>query len=98
MDAKAYWIGFNKVRGIGYVRTKKLIDYFGDLGSAWEANEISLVEAGLGAKLVREFLDARKSINLDKELEQILSKGIQILTLEDSGYPQNFSPLNSRLP
>jgi len=98
MDAKAYWIGFNKVRGIGYVRTKKLIEFFGDLGSAWEANETNLVEAGLGVKLVREFLDARRSINLEQELEQILSKGIQIFSLEDRGYPQKLLTIEQPPP
>ena len=98
MDAKAYWIGFNKIRGIGYVRTKKLIDFFGDLESAWTATESSLVEAGLGLKLVREFLDARKSIRLEAELEQIQAKGIQILTLDDIGYPQKLLTIEQPPP
>jgi DNA processing protein len=40
MGDRTFWIGFNKVRGIGYVRTMKLLNFFGDLDLAWNANKI----------------------------------------------------------
>lgn len=98
MDTKAYWIGFNKVRGIGYVRTKKLLDFFGDLGAAWTATESNLRESGLSSRLVSEFLVARELIDLDEELNRIQSKGIQILNLEDSGYPQKLLTIEQPPP
>jgi DNA processing protein len=41
VDAHAlrYWIGFNRVNGIGAIRFKALLDHFGDLEAAWHASE-----------------------------------------------------------
>lgn len=30
-----YWVGFSKVQGIGSARMRALLDYFGDLETAW---------------------------------------------------------------
>ena len=32
-----YWVGFNKVPGVGTARLRALLDYFGDLEIAWHA-------------------------------------------------------------
>ena len=50
MDPRVYWVGLNKIRGIGSVKTKKLLDYFGDLSLAWTASE----KATLGSRAESE--------------------------------------------
>ena len=42
-----YWIGFNRVIGIGPAKVRALIDHFGDLDTAWQAEPYDLKEAGL---------------------------------------------------
>jgi len=37
MDDRKYWIGFNLIKGIGAVRMRGLVAYFGGLESAWSA-------------------------------------------------------------
>jgi DNA processing protein len=37
MDPKVYWVAFNLVKGIGAVRLRALLDYFGSLEVAWQA-------------------------------------------------------------
>ena len=37
VDPLAYWIGFNKVRGIGPARLRALLDAFGSVEAAWLA-------------------------------------------------------------
>jgi len=88
MDPKGYWIGLNRVRGIGYVRTMKLLNHFGDLGQAWQATERELLEAGLTHRVVKEFIKIRLSLDLESELKRIHSLGINILTIEDKDYPR----------
>ena len=46
----AYWLAFRTVRGIGAVRYRKLIDYFGSLSLAWGAEKAELLNAGLTEK------------------------------------------------
>ena len=98
MDEKAYWIGFNKIRGIGYVRTMKLLDFFGNLKLAWNATETSLLEAGLPARLIKDFLSVRDTIDLEKDFAGIQSKGINILTIRDSAYPQKLLSIEQPPP
>jgi len=98
MDPRIYWVGFNKIRGIGSVKTKKLLDHFGDLSSAWEASESALLEAGLNLKTVKSFTQSRTTINLEEDLEKILEKGIQILTIIDDDYPQKLKSIEQPPP
>ncbi len=98
MDKQAYWIGFNKVRGIGYVCTTKLLNFFGDLELAWKAGEIDLLKAGLSPRLVAEFLNTRKSINLEDELEKIEKLGITIINIRDEIYPQKLLSIEQPPP
>jgi len=83
----ASWIGFDKVRGIGSVRTNKLLEYFGDLTNAWHANPAELKQAGLPEKVVKEFMRIRLEIDLQEECEKIESLGISTVTIKDENYP-----------
>jgi len=98
MDPRVYWVGFNKIRGIGSVKTRKLLDHFGDLSAAWGASEIDLLEAGLNPKTARSFIQSREAINPEKDLEQILEMGIQILTILDDEYPQKLKSIEQPPP
>ena len=44
-EAIRYWIGFNKVPGIGSARLRALLDFFGDLEIAWSATAHNLQQA-----------------------------------------------------
>ncbi len=98
MDDKKYWVGFNLIKGIGAVRLQALIQYFGDLESAWRAAPASLAEAGLGKKAIERVVQARESVNLEKLWEQILNQGIQILTWQDEVYPSRLKEIDQPPP
>jgi len=98
MDPRVYWVGFNKIRGIGSVKTKKLLDHFGDLSAAWIASESALLEAGLNPKTARSLIQSRTSINLESELDQILEMGITVLTILDENYPQKLKSIEQPPP
>jgi DNA processing protein len=83
-----YWIGFNLVKGIGPVRLKKLLDYFGDVRSAWEARSYQLQSAGLNEKLLRRMIKVRDQVRLDELERTIQSLGIRVLTWDDPVYPE----------
>ncbi len=83
-----YWVGFNIVRGIGPVRLRALLDYFGDVEQAWHAPSQELVSAGLDRRSVESLLAARSAIDLDQELERIRDDGVRLLTWQSPGYPR----------
>ncbi len=98
MDPRVFWVGFNKIKGIGSVKTRKLLEYFGDLSAAWTASENALLEAGLNPKTANAIIQAREIINLDKEFNQILDMGIQIITIIDDQYPQKLKSIEQPPP
>ena len=66
MEQKAYWVGFNLVKGIGAVRLKGLLDFFGSLELAWQAPSEALLKAGLPAKVVETLLKVSKQVDLER--------------------------------
>lgn len=98
MDPKVFWVGFNRIRGIGSVKTKKLLDFFGDLSVAWTATENTLLEAGLNPKAVKSFIQSRDSINLEDDYNRILEKGIKVITILEDNYPQRLKSIEQPPP
>ena len=47
MEEAGYWLAFSYVKGIGAVRFRKLLSFFGDLSRAWQAGSAELQAAGL---------------------------------------------------
>ena len=87
MDEKRYWIGINLVKGIGAVRLRALLEFFGDAKSAWDATPAELRAAGLSKKIVERFTDTRNKVDLDKLWDEIAAKEIRVMTWNDADYP-----------
>lgn len=98
MDPKAYWIGFNKIRGIGAVRFQQLLNYFGTLEIAWNAPYESLRQAGLGEKVTNSFIETRRKLDLEMEIKKIIDLGINVLTLQDEDYPRRLKEIDQPPP
>lgn len=98
MDEKLFWIGFNKVKGIGSVRTRNLLNYFGKLSIAWNASALDLRQAGLGPKTIEAFLQERKSIDLIKEWDRMVQSGIQVITVNEEAYPAKLKTIEQPPP
>jgi DNA processing protein len=83
----AYWVGFSKVSGIGPAKLRKLLDYFGDLESAWQANLGELAAIGMDKRAITSFGKTRQALDLMAELARIEMLGVQIITWDDETYP-----------
>ena len=98
MDQKAFWVGFNLVKGIGAVRLQALIQYFGNLETAWQASESELLSAGLSQRIIDVFVATRHKIDPIQTYEDILKKEIKILTWEDPDYPDKLMNIDQPPP
>ena len=98
MERKAYWVGFNLVKGIGAVRLKGLLDFFGSLEVAWQAPADALRAAGYPGKVIENLLTVRKQVDLARVWERIQSQGIQVLTWEDELYPRRLKEIDQPPP
>ena len=98
MNPKRYWVGFNLVKGIGAVRLKSVLDYFGSLEIAWNAPPGALLLAGLPQKAAEYLVTLRKQVNLDEVCDHIEAQGIQVVTWEDANYPRRLKEINQAPP
>ncbi len=86
-DRLAYWIGFSKVNGIGPARLRNLLDYFGDIEIAWQANPGELAAIGLPKQSIENLVKMRQTLDLEKELARLDSLSVDILIWDDENYP-----------
>jgi DNA processing protein len=98
MDKKAYWVGFNLVKGVGAVRLKGLLEYFGSLEIAWQAPADGLRAAGLPPKTLENLLRIRKDCSLEAIWENIQKRDIKVFTWEDEGYPSRLREIDQPPP
>lgn len=98
LDPKAYWIGFNIVKGVGAVRMRQILEFFGSLETAWNAPAEGLLTAGLPAKVVENFITVRNQIDLERVMKNMEIKGIKVLTIQDSDYPRRLKEINQPPP
>ncbi|MCB8925140.1 MAG: DNA-protecting protein DprA [Ardenticatenaceae bacterium] len=87
MPDMKYWLGFNLVKGIGPAKVQALLDYYGSLANAWQANEFELQKIGLDKRAINTFLKTRQEIDLDMELARLERANISLLTWETEKYP-----------
>ncbi len=98
MEGLKYWVGFNIVPGIGPMRFKALLDYFGDVETAWRTDARELKEAGLDRRSIDNLQKMRKKLSLDDEMEKLERAGAYAITWEDDAYPPLLRHIQSPPP
>jgi len=86
-DRDAY-IGFSAFPGIGPLRFKMLIEYFGSAQKAWVADKQTLLRINLGEKLTAKLLDFRNTFQAYDYIQKLLQDEINIITRIDKGFPK----------
>jgi len=87
MDERAFWIAFNRVPGIGPTRLTALLEQCGDIATAWKAPLQTLQAAGLDRRSIENLLTARKQLDPEVELAQVIRRGYGVFCWDDRGYP-----------
>lgn len=87
MSDVRYWLGFNLIAGVGPVRFRRLLDFFGTAELAWRASIAELGRAGLDSRVASQVVLRRPQIDLDSEIERANQSQTQLVTLDDPRYP-----------
>ena len=83
-----YWVAFSSIEEIDSEFTEKLYKHFGDIKDAFEASAVELHKVeGIPRKKIDRFIELRNKVNIDKAYDEVLKRGINILTYEDKRYP-----------
>lgn len=85
---KLFWLGFSAFPGIGPYRFKLLRDYFGSAETAWKADKKTLLDVGLGKKLVEQFVDFQREFSPEGYREDLEKKNITAVTQDEKSYPE----------
>ena len=88
-----YWVGFNRITGIGRVRFSQLENYFGNLENAWKAGYDDLKKAGLDNIAVQAIVTERPQISPDAEMEKLDRFGVKVFTYHDDRYPSRLKEI-----
>ena len=88
MEEAGYWLAFSYVKGIGAVRFRKLLAFFGELSRAWQAGSTELLAAGLSEKNAADILEKRKTLEPLALAETLRTRGISFMTWQDETYPR----------
>ena len=98
MNDLRYWIGFNRVLGIGPAKLRALLDHFGDLETAWHADSPDLREVGLDRRALEYLLAARSAMDLDAEVARVQRLGARAVTWGDADYPAQLKSIAAPPP
>jgi len=88
MTEREAYIAFSVFPGIGPMRFRLLIDYFGSAKAVWEATVGELDKINLGNKLIQKFFQFRKTFDIDSYTKQLAYQHVNTLTWNDERYPR----------
>jgi DNA processing protein len=97
-DTKRFWVGFNRVYGIGPARLDILLRTFGDIETAWNAPEADLQATKIGSRCVSALVEARNSLDLDEEMRKIEKADYKVVTWADEEYPERLREIGAPPP
>ncbi|MDD5094539.1 MAG: DNA-processing protein DprA [Dehalococcoidia bacterium] len=98
MSTVKYWVGFNRIPGIGRARFGRLIDYFGNLETAWHATPSELAAAGLDNRSLQAIVTHRPRIDLDAEMEKLDRYKVSALTRDNPSFPKRLKEIYDAPP
>jgi len=98
LETKAYWVGFNLVKGIGAVRLKQILDFFGSLEVAWNSPVEGFISAGIPQKIIENLVKIRSQVDLNRVIDTIAQKKIRVITWQDSDYPRRLKEIHQSPP
>jgi DNA processing protein len=97
-DPRPYWVGFNRVPGIGVLRLRRLIDAFGDVRSAWEAPAGQLAASGLRGGALEALQAVRRTLDLAAEMGRLAERGVAVVTIDEPAYPHRLREIYGAPP
>jgi DNA processing protein len=88
MDSREAFIALNLIEGVGPVRVRSLLEYFGDAPKILTASKGEILRVpSIGADTAENISRWEKSVDLAGELKRIADYGCHVLIQSDENYP-----------
>lgn len=88
MDSREALVALNLIEGVGPVRVRQLLEFFGDAATVLKASKHQLLSVrGIGEETATAIADWENSVDLAGELKRISAYGCRVITQSDDDYP-----------
>lgn len=88
VETTAYLIALQQAPGIGSIRAKYLLEYFGEVQKIWSAEEDEIKKVFQFSKeLASTFINYRKTADVEKLYYKVQASGCWVSTIIDDDYP-----------
>tara|TARA_Y100000031_G_scaffold154951_1_gene204232 strand:+ start:39 stop:1127 length:1089 start_codon:yes stop_codon:yes gene_type:complete len=87
-DQLKFLLALIRNKNFGAVRVARIRNHFSDLEHAFKASAQELTEAGIEHKYAKDFVEARRSINPERELELLAQHQVEAIPYGDEQYPE----------
>ena len=88
MDSHEAHVALNLIEGVGPVRVRQLLEFFGDAPAILKASQSQLLQVrGIGADTAEAISNCEKSADLAGELKRIADFGCRVVIQSDEEYP-----------
>jgi len=82
-----YLLALSQIQGLGPITLKKVLDFFNDPKTCYEATFNEYLKAGLAEITVKKIFEEKNKLEPDKLIEELNKKGIKIVSIYDNEYP-----------
>ncbi len=94
-----YWLGLNAVPNMGPTRFFSLLKYFKSIKNLWDSSPAEIKNSGiLTDYLCNELLKIKQSKFIEKEMEEINRKGIEVILFDSPLYPSSLKEIPNPPP
>ncbi len=88
MDSREALVALNLIEGVGPVRVRQLLEFFGEAATVLKASKQQLLSVrGIGEETATAIADWENSVDLAGELKRISAYGCRVITQSDDDYP-----------
>jgi DNA processing protein len=88
MESREALVALNLIEGVGPVRVRQLLEFFGDAPSVLKASRQQLLAVrGIGDETAGAIAGWETTVDLAAELKRIADFGCRVITQEDAEYP-----------
>lgn len=81
------WLALTLTPGLGPTRSKRLVEFFGNVEAAFNATLTELEAAGLPAAAAQSLGTGRSLELAHDEVAKAAAAGVQLIALDDNAYP-----------
>ena len=90
MDTREALVALNLVDGVGPIRVRQLLEYFGDAAAILRASRQQLLQVrGVGEETAESIAHWEQTVDLGAELKRIADFGCKIVIQSDPEYPES---------